>query len=157
VDDRLFRSTADRALAGVCGGLAAWLGLDPSLVRVAWVLLSLASGGVFVLIYVVMAVVVPDAPPGWSPRGRAAQPGPPPGAWAGPPPTPWGARSPGSGGSGGRIDADRAAVVAGGALVALGAWFLVRVYVPINWDLLWPLAVIGLGALLIAGALGRSR
>ena len=48
-------------------------------------------------------------------------------------------------------------IVVGIELVVLGAWFLVRDYVPINWDLLWPIAVIGLGAILIAGAVRRGR
>jgi hypothetical protein len=42
-------------------------------------------------------------------------------------------------------------------LVVLGAWFLVRDYVPINWDLVWPVAVIALGALLIVEAVRRNR
>ena len=79
MDDRLYKSTTDRPLAGVCGGLAVWLGIDPSLVRVVWVLLALISGGVFMLLYIVMAVVVPDAPPGWAPRGKVGRSGPPPG------------------------------------------------------------------------------
>ncbi len=155
MDDRLYRSTTDRSLTGVCGGLAAWLGLDPSLVRVAWVLLTLASGGIFLLVYIVMAVVVPGAPSGWAPRGRMRQPGPPPpdagpttwpGGWEGAPAT-----------TGGGIRADRAGIVVGGALIVLGVWFLVQSYIPVNWDLVWPVAVIALGALLILGAVRRQR
>lgn len=196
MDDRLYRSTTDRSLAGVCGGLAAWLGLDPSLVRIAWVLLALASGGVFVILYIVMAVVVPDAPPGWTPRGRWQRSGQAPGWGQG-----WG-QSPGAGAPGGTwtgtqgwqggpapsgpppaggpapgpqtswpegwdaaprasrsadFPAERAGVVAGVALVVLGVWFLVKDYVPINWDLVWPVAIIALGGILIAGAVRRSR
>ena len=60
MNDRLYRSVDDRVLAGVCGGLADRLGIDPALVRIAWVLLALASNGVFILIYIVMAIVVPE-------------------------------------------------------------------------------------------------
>lgn len=75
--DRLYRSPTDRVIAGVAGGLAVWLNVDPSLVRIAWVLLGILSGGIFVLVYFVMMIVVPLPPPGWvpGPRGPAAPPG----------------------------------------------------------------------------------
>jgi hypothetical protein len=47
--------------------------------------------------------------------------------------------------------------VAGGVLVLLGIWFLIDEYVHIDWSVLWPVAVIGAGCLLIAGAVGRGR
>ena len=100
--EQLYRHPTDRAIAGVAGGMAAWLRLDPSLVRVVWVLLAVFSGGLFVLVYLVMMVVVPLAPPGWTPGwrdqgpgsaawGRAPASGPPPGTWpaSGPPPGAW--------------------------------------------------------------------
>jgi phage shock protein C len=70
VDDRLYRSPTDRVIAGVAGGIAAWARIDPSIVRVAWVLLAIFSGGIFVLIYIVMMIVVPLAPEGWAPAQR---------------------------------------------------------------------------------------
>jgi phage shock protein PspC (stress-responsive transcriptional regulator) len=60
VNERLYRSVDERVLAGVCGGLADRLGVDPTVVRIVWVLLTLASNGVFLLIYIVMAIVVPE-------------------------------------------------------------------------------------------------
>jgi hypothetical protein len=42
-------------------------------------------------------------------------------------------------------------------LVLLGAWFLVDDYVHIDWNLLWPLAVIAVGGILIVGAIRRGR
>jgi len=50
-----------------------------------------------------------------------------------------------------------AGIVAGVILVALGVWFLVDQYVSIDWDLLWPVAIMVLGGILIAGALMRGR
>ncbi len=79
--DRLYRSQADRVIAGVAGGLAAWLRIDPSIVRVGWVVLAVLTGGIFLLVYIVMMIVVPLAPDGWMPS-----PGPPPGGSWGPPP-----------------------------------------------------------------------
>lgn len=62
MNDRLYRSRNDRVISGVAGGLAERLALDPSLVRVLWVILAVASGGLFLVVYLVMMVVVPEAP-----------------------------------------------------------------------------------------------
>jgi phage shock protein C len=51
-------------LAGVAGGLAEHFELDPSIVRVLWAVLIVVSGGIFLLIYIVMAIVVPEEPAG---------------------------------------------------------------------------------------------
>ncbi|CAN5627174.1 hypothetical protein BH23CHL7_BH23CHL7_19260 [soil metagenome] len=59
---RLYRSDDDRVLAGVAGGMAETWDLDPALVRVGWVILALFTGGAFLLVYIVMALVVPLAP-----------------------------------------------------------------------------------------------
>ncbi len=58
---RLYRSRKDQHIAGVCGGIAEYLGLDPTIVRLLWVLLALA-GGPGVVLYIIMAVVVPEEP-----------------------------------------------------------------------------------------------
>lgn len=57
---RLMRSETDRMIAGVCGGLASYLGVDPVLVRLAFVLLLLASG-VGLAIYVILWIVMPTS------------------------------------------------------------------------------------------------
>lgn len=55
---RLYRSSADRVLAGVCGGLAEYLSLDPVLVRVFFVVFALANG-TGILLYLLLWVVLP--------------------------------------------------------------------------------------------------
>ena len=51
----------------------------------------------------------------------------------------------------------RAGVVVGAGLVLLGAWFLIREYLPpINWNLLWPVVLIGIGALILITSSRRS-
>jgi phage shock protein PspC (stress-responsive transcriptional regulator) len=59
----LYRSRRNKVLAGVCGGLANWLGWDPTLVRVAYVLLSVLSAGFpGILTYLILWVFMPKAP-----------------------------------------------------------------------------------------------
>lgn len=55
---RLYRSSQDKQLGGVCGGLAEYLNLDPSLVRIATILLIFVAGTGF-LAYLVAWFVVP--------------------------------------------------------------------------------------------------
>src|SRR3990172_6977792 len=79
MDDRLYRSRDERMIAGVAGGLAERLDLDPSLVRIIWAVLVLPTGFLALLVYVVMAIVVPEesadarlAPTAPTPTGDAA-------------------------------------------------------------------------------------
>jgi phage shock protein C len=59
---RLYRSTQERMFAGVCGGIAEYLDVDPTLVRLFFVALTLLSGGQGLLIYIVLMLVVPEQP-----------------------------------------------------------------------------------------------
>jgi phage shock protein C len=65
---KLTRSTTDKKLAGVSGGLATYLGIDPVLIRVGFVVTTLASG-VGLLAYLALLLLVPtdDAPAGQVP------------------------------------------------------------------------------------------
>jgi len=58
---RLYRSRSDRKIAGVCGGLAAYFGIDPVIPRLVWVVFALAAG-MGVLAYIVCWLVVPQEP-----------------------------------------------------------------------------------------------
>jgi phage shock protein C len=55
---KLMRSQNDKILAGVCGGLAAYLGIDATIVRLAFLLLIPASG-LGLLVYFILAVIMP--------------------------------------------------------------------------------------------------
>lgn len=61
VNKKLYRSKNDRMIAGVCGGLAEYFGVDPTLVRLLFVIFLLAGGSAF-LAYVIMWLVVPVNP-----------------------------------------------------------------------------------------------
>ena len=58
---RLYRSRTDRKIAGVCGGLAAYLGIDPVIPRLIWVAFVLAAGA-GVLAYLIFWLIVPQEP-----------------------------------------------------------------------------------------------
>ncbi len=59
----LRRSVTDRKLFGVCGGIAKYFGVDPTIVRILYVLLVLASFGWGLLLYIVMAIIMPEEKP----------------------------------------------------------------------------------------------
>lgn len=173
--DRLYRSRDDRMLSGVAGGLARVMGADPSIIRIVWVLVTLLSGGLGLVVYIVMAIVVPEAPVGWegppsgAPAGAPRREPVPPGGWVGPdgavvpfaggPPdaggtsgapgapdaTAWGWTQPRSSG-----DGRRAGVVIGAILILLGGAFLVREVMPgVDLSAVWPVLAIGFGVVLL--------
>lgn len=56
---RLYKKQDGKKIAGVCGGIAEYLDIDPTLIRLAWALFCLA-GGSGIIIYIVAAFVMPD-------------------------------------------------------------------------------------------------
>lgn len=148
----LYRSREDRMLAGVAGGLAELWDADPSLVRIVWALLVVLTGGIALVVYIVMAIVVPDedalrptAASGDANEARVE------------------ARVESrveSREMRRRIRAERRAergtagrsggVVIGVLLILVGVWYLVREYLPtVDWDWFWPLALVCLGVLVL--------
>jgi phage shock protein C len=101
VNDRIYRAREDRMFLGVLGGFSLHFGIDPSIVRIAYAIVTVLTGIVpLVILYFVMAIVIPEAPPGYEAAARAAAaagapppswrtPAPPPPAWPAPPPAAW--------------------------------------------------------------------
>lgn len=56
---KLYKSSQNRMLAGVCGGIGEYFNIDPTLIRLAWIVFILA-GGSGVLAYILAAIVIPD-------------------------------------------------------------------------------------------------
>jgi phage shock protein C len=134
MNERLYRSVDDRMIGGVCGGVAARLDIDPSLVRIVWALLILPTGLLALAAYVVMWLVVPEAPTSFSSQGSRPVRG---------------ARM------GGR---DGFTLFVGGALVLAGAWFLLRDMFPVlDPGRLWPVALVLLGVGLVVWAYQRRQ
>ena len=172
--DRLYRSRDDRMIAGVSGGLAASMDADPSIIRVAWVIVTVLTGGIALLVYIVMAIVVPEEPAGYVRPAPATPTGPmPEGGWVAPDGSivpNAGTPAPGSDGAlgiaaGGSTaakkdptDTRRIAILGGLLLVALGAIFLARELLPaIDISAVWPIASIAFGILLIVLSVRRRR
>ena len=59
--NKLYRSTVDKMLGGVAGGLAEYFDIDPTIVRVLFVVLTLVGGG-GILAYIILWIVVPEKP-----------------------------------------------------------------------------------------------
>lgn len=139
---RLYRCRENRVLAGVASGVAEYFNLDPTPVRVVW-FLSIFFGGFSLLVYVGLAIIIPLEPASGVDAHAADNQ---------PVVEPEGHRH-SSHGSG------RLTMYAGFGLILLGGLALIEMVMPdwFSWRQLWPLVVIGLGGLLIAGALRRER
>jgi len=58
---KLYRSRSDRRIAGVCGGLAAYFNIDPTLIRLLFVLGLIFVGGTL-LAYIILMILIPEEP-----------------------------------------------------------------------------------------------
>jgi len=139
MDGRLYRSRTDAMIAGVCGGLGRYLGIDPTFVRVFFILLAL-SDGMGVWLYVILWFVLPregQAEPttiGENIRASVAE---------------IGERGRSIGRDVGTTTPEnpQAALIVGGAMIVLGVLFLLR-NLGIDWlhwlraDTLWPLLLV---------------
>ena len=57
---KLLRSKKNRIIAGVCGGIGEYLGVDPTVVRLLWVVFTLISLGVGILAYIIAWIIIPE-------------------------------------------------------------------------------------------------
>lgn len=55
---RLYKSASNRMLCGVCGGVGEYINIDPTVIRLLWVIISF--GGVGILAYIIAAILIPD-------------------------------------------------------------------------------------------------
>ncbi|HBM46605.1 PspC domain-containing protein [Clostridium sp. OF09-36] len=55
---KLYRSNTNKIICGVCGGLGEYLGVDPTIVRLVWVLIACSGTGL--LAYIIAAVIMPQ-------------------------------------------------------------------------------------------------
>lgn len=60
-DGRLYRSRNEKMIAGVCGGLGEFFGIDPTVVRLVWAILVFAAG-LSLWVYIIAALIIPENP-----------------------------------------------------------------------------------------------
>jgi phage shock protein PspC (stress-responsive transcriptional regulator) len=142
VNRRLYRCRENRVIAGVASGVAEFFGLDATLVRVLW-FLSIFFGGVSLLLYIGLAIIVPVEPLAAGAAADAAT-------------GPAGAAEPHRHGPGG---GGRWVTFFGIALILLGGLALLNAALPgiAAARYLWPLFFIGVGAVLVVGAMRRDQ
>jgi phage shock protein PspC (stress-responsive transcriptional regulator) len=142
VNRRLYRCSHDRRLAGVSAGLAEFFGLDPTLMRILWFRSIFFTGGLSILLYIGLALIVPEEP---LTDVELAEP-----AAAGGYAHRHAARGEGSG---------RWATFIGLGLILLGGLALVDALLPSwaeSWRYLGPAFFLGIGALLVFGSMRRE-
>jgi phage shock protein C len=135
MSSRLERSTTDRVIAGVCGGIAEHLQVDSTLVRVMFVIGTVLTGGLGFLAYIVLLILMPlpGRPAPFTGQAAGTTPDDP-------------------------VVVERRRETVGYFLILLGALFFAA-----NWgafrivrlDFMWPLVLIGLGVLLLAQRVRR--
>lgn len=156
---RLERSTTNKVFAGVCGGIAEYLQVDATLVRVFFVVGTILTGGLGLLGYIALVVLVPlpgqpapfvksDVTTSTVETAAGSDPAAPEKVI-----TPLAAARPAD-----PEVAERNRAVFGVVLIALGAIFLLSnagLFRLVRWDLAWPLVFIGIGVLLLAQRVRR--
>lgn len=130
VERRFLRSRTNRVLAGVCGGIAEYYGSDVTAVRILAVVIGVLTGILPLLfVYLIAAVLVPERLDGTAPTATSTA----------------GVAAPTRG----------AGVVIGLFLVAIGVLALANEVLLVDWDVLWPFALVALGGGLIVVAYRR--
>jgi phage shock protein PspC (stress-responsive transcriptional regulator) len=153
---RLERSTANKVIAGVCGGLAEYLQIDPTLVRVFFVIATVMTAGLGFLGYLVLLVMMPlpGKPAPFVTNTAAAVSAADPAATS----TDSTEVTPPVAHVEDPIPAERRRATFGYFLVALGVVFLLAnlgAFRIVRWDLVWPLVFVGAGVLLLAQRVRR--
>ena len=144
MNGRLLRSRTERMIGGVAGGMGRYWNVDPTWVRIAWVVLALATNGAAVLVYLLLLVVIPEetktdavasvAASGVvddDTRGTPAQR------------------------TGRPIDSGQGALILGGVLIVVGAWALIGQYVNLDWSRIWPVGLVVAGLLIVLASFTR--
>lgn len=118
---QLHRSRTNRVLAGVCGGIAEYYGSDPTAVRLAALVIGVFTGIVpMVVAYIIAAIVVPDGDGAPATHDHR------------------------------EVAPGQTAIVLGALLVLIGIAGFANVWLDVTWDRVWPLGLIGLGAVIVA-------
>ncbi len=141
---KLYRSEKDKWIAGVLGGLGEYLDVDATLLRIAYIVFTIASAGAGVIGYILALIIIPKPPMGHQPTPAATTEG---GS------TPMSETS----SSQSAPRSNNAPMVVGLILVGLGVLFLFNNFIDIHWHLFWPAILIVIGLLLLGRALTGEK
>ena len=158
---RLYRSNTDRKVGGVAGGLGEYFRMDPLLIRLIFVILTLAGGG-GVLIYIVLWIVTPENPVIFSQATNPPNQEPPnqePGTPTQDPGQPVGESPVVAASAPQTKERKKGSLVGGLILITIGTLFLAdEIFPAVNFGDLWPLILVAIGAgLLINAFAGRKN
>jgi phage shock protein C len=134
MEKKLYRSSSDKVLAGVCGGIGEYFAVDSVIIRLLWVVFTL-MGGAGLIAYIIAAIIVPADPSGYSAGDSYAR-----------------TEDPGSGArrSGGNSSRNTSLVL-GAALVLFGGFLVMKDFIPwMHRDLFLAAIMIGLGVFFLA-------
>lgn len=67
---KLYRNRTEKMISGVCGGIAVYFNIDPTIVRLLWAVISLFSASIpGILLYIICSVVIPEEPDSFDTTG----------------------------------------------------------------------------------------
>jgi len=122
--NQLYRSTKNKVLAGVCGGIAEYFRIDPLIVRIICIILTFMSAGAGIFLYIIAVFLIPVRPGSEFYESGDAFSNP--------------------------VDPGKSRLVAGGVLVGIGVLLLLKETLHwFNLKLFWPFVFIMIGALIV--------
>jgi phage shock protein C len=62
MDKKFYRSRENKVLTGLCGGIGDYFGMDPTIVRIIFILLEFLTAGLLIIGYLIVALIVPKQP-----------------------------------------------------------------------------------------------
>ena len=141
---RLYKSGTDRMWSGVSGGIAEYLDIDSTFVRIGWVIVGFLTAGFAIIAYVVLVIIVPERPEevavqSYEAGDRTASP---------------------QEAAGAKERGRQRSLIFGAVLVAVGGLFLAHNFGLFDWfDIgrFWPVVLILLGLLLIVRRIGGPK
>ncbi|KPU42289.1 phage shock protein C [Oxobacter pfennigii] len=133
---QLFRSRNNKMIAGVCGGIAEYFAIDPTIVRLVWVLITLTYG-IGLIAYIIAAIVIPDnmyqSYENYEQKSNEEYAKP-------------------------AVSSDKTNLIIGCILVLIGAFaVLKRFFYWFDFSLLWPVLLIAVGAIILYNGWRKPR
>lgn len=136
---RLYRSRKDRMIAGVCGGIASYFDIDPTLVRI-FAVLTVFANGIGIIGYIIAWIIVPLEPEQKEGEEKDA-----------------------SSGEEGQISTEedriqKRKIVGGLILIVIGGLFLLYTFFPwFAWGKFWPVILIAIGAVILIDSMRKKK